>query len=367
MIPRITSLLALALFLDLPGASAKECFASAILQVERASGGVEQPDHIHDGSHVQLATGDSAWLDLGYSLGNGGCTLGRVTILLDGNTLVDSPMGFFSVPIDRSGTYEVQTSSLMAIGSTFFTLSTQPVLTLDLHVKAYLQGAHVGEGLMHDRLRAQSLLPALTYIDQTAFSAPFSVFQQTGPNAIVDWVVLEVRPADDPTARRIRRAVLLQRDGDVVATDGTSPVTVQLETGNYHVSLRHRNHLGVMTATSVPVTGGSVTLDFSDPGLATHGTDARVMIGGKAFLRAGNARSTPGAQRISYTGESNDRDAVLSAIGGVVPTNTVSGYRIEDLNLDGVVKYVGEGNDRDVVLSAIGGVVPTAIRSEQLP
>jgi hypothetical protein len=70
---------------------------------------------------------------------------------------------------------------------------------------------------------------------------------------------------------------------------------------------------------------------------------------------------------IRYSGATNDRDAVLSAVGGTIPTNTVGGYRAEDVNLDGVVRYVGAGNDRDPILFTIGGSVPTAVRLVQVP
>ncbi len=82
------------------------------------------------------------------------------------------------------------------------------------------------------------------------------------------------------------------------------------------------------------------------------------------LLWAGNVvRNTT----LKYTGESNDRDPILTAIGGTVPTNTTSGYMVEDVNLDGLVKYTGNGNDRDPILSNIGGSVPTNTRTEQLP
>ena len=61
------------------------------------------------------------------------------------------------------------------------------------------------------------------------------------------------------------------------------------------------------------------------------------------------------------------RDPILVAIGGTVPTNTITGYRLEDTNLDGIVKYTGASNDRDPILVNIGGVVPTNTRTEQLP
>ncbi len=70
---------------------------------------------------------------------------------------------------------------------------------------------------------------------------------------------------------------------------------------------------------------------------------------------------------VRYTGQNNDRDPILSEIGGVVPTNVATTYSRYDINLDGAVKYSGNGNDRDVVLQIIGGVVPTQVRAAQLP
>jgi hypothetical protein len=55
------------------------------------------------------------------------------------------------------------------------------------------------------------------------------------------------------------------------------------------------------------------------------------------------------------------------ASGGTTPTATVGGYLSADVNMDGLVKYTGQGNDRDPVLSNIGGTIPTNIREEQLP
>ena len=72
-------------------------------------------------------------------------------------------------------------------------------------------------------------------------------------------------------------------------------------------------------------------------------------------------------QKVKYTGTNNDRDAILTAVGGATPTATVTGYRMEDVNLDGVVRYTGVDNDRDIILQTIGGVVPTATRAEQMP
>ncbi|MFZ1331314.1 MAG: hypothetical protein WAR83_03965, partial [Flavobacteriales bacterium] len=71
---------------------------------------------------------------------------------------------------------------------------------------------------------------------------------------------------------------------------------------------------------------------------------------------------------VRYTGTNNDRDLILTAIGGTTPTNTVTNtYSPLDINMDGTIRYTGTNNDRDIILQAIGGVVPTATRIQQLP
>ena len=119
-----------------------------------------------------------------------------------------------------------------------------------------------------------------------------------------------------------------------------------------------------MTAGAVEVGLLGTAIDLTDPNLALAGQDATDVQGGVRLLWSGNAVND---DRLKYTGSDNDRDQVLHAIGGVVPTATVSGYHPEDVNLDGTVKYTGASNDRDRILQQIGGVLPTAIRVEQLP
>ena len=164
---------------------------------------------------------------------------------------------------------------------------------------------------------------------------------------------------------------LLQRDGDVVDVNGFSPLRFFVNNGLYHVVVRHRNHLPVMTASALSLSSTTFPIDFRAPATTCHTLPApqtdlpRRTVGSTHTLWAGDVNANGTAR---YTGLANDRDAVLVAIGGLVPTNTLSGqYRMEDVNLDGVVKYSGAGNDRDIILQTIGGVVPTAVRVGQVP
>jgi hypothetical protein len=186
-----------------------------------------------------------------------------------------------------------------------------------------------------------------------------------GDDAIVDWVLIELRNASAPATIIATRAALVQRDGDVVDIDGVSPVTFRVTAGTFHLAVRHRNHLGCMTASPVALSRTGSTIDLTSPATATFGTEARRAQGNRMLLWAGNVLRD---NVLRYTGGDNDRDPVLSAIGGVIPTNTSApGYRQEDVSMDGVIRYTGDGNDRDPVLLNIGGVVPTLTRQEQLP
>ena len=225
---------------------------------------------------------------------------------------------------------------------------------------------------MHDSLRVNGLIPltepytglGYAHVLGGGESTSATVLSATGPNAIVDWVVVELRDALDPTIVRGTRSALVQRDGDIVGTDGTSAVQFDLAVKDYHIAVRHRNHLGVMTAAAVRVSVAPKHYDLSNGSMALFGTEPSRSLGSRNVLWSGN---TLVDDILRYSGSTNDRDPILARVGGAVPTATSAGYLPEDVNMDGKVRYVGASNDRDPILFNIGGVVPTQTRTEQLP
>ena len=245
---------------------------------------------------------------------------------------------------------------------------------LRLALKLFLDGPYDSNAqLMRDDLRSATLIPNSEPYTALAFTQASDgggevmqagVNSRTGNDAIVDWVQVEVRNAITPTIVVATRPALVQRDGDVVAEDGVSPIALLAPAGSYKIAVRHRNHFGAMTANAIALTATSTAVDFTDQALALHGTEPTRIVGTKRTLWSGN---TIRDSDLRYTGAVNDRDPILVIIGGSIPTNTVSGYRMEDVTLDGVTKYTGAANDRDPILVNIGGSVPTAVRVEQLP
>ena len=183
--------------------------------------------------------------------------------------------------------------------------------------------------------------------------------------AVVDWIFVELRSADDSSIVVATTPALVLRDGNIIDMYGAGHLLFfDIEHGYYYISVRHRNHLGMMTAQPVELSCDSTFIDFTDPQFVTFGSRAQNLESDAMTMWWGDVVNDG---EIRYAGVNNDRDPILVRIGGIVPTEVVPGYFSEDVNLDGVAKYAGIANDRDLILTVIGGSIPTASKYQQLP
>lgn len=252
--------------------------------------------------------------------------------------------------------------------------SAPPVDGVRVAVRLFLDGPFVpANGAMHDSLRVLQLVPlsepfsALGYFHVGSGGSEQTtqqVLAVTGSDAIVDWVVLELREANSNGFRVDTRSALIQRDGDVVEMDGVSGVGFGAIADDYFLSVKHRNHLGVMTATALPFGDDLNVLDFTDALTQVYGINARKSVAGVETLWAGDAT---GNGQVKYSGNGNDRDPLLVLVGGTNPNGTAVGYFRQDVNMDGIVKYTGSNNDRDRILLTVGPTTPNAVRNGQVP
>ena len=251
-------------------------------------------------------------------------------------------------------------------------------LELDLR----LQGTSNGDGsLMNDNLREDDLLPLENpygsdedYDYEGTEATSQEVINVIGENAIIDWVLVDLR--DDTTELTASRAALLQRDGDIVDIDGVSPLSMPVKDGDYYISVRHRNHLGVMTKNRVTIGTNGASVDFTDPTTEVYGNHARANVNGFAELWSGNAGNDG---RIIFQGAGNDAneiffDVLLDSENVSAQVNYIKrGYSNADLNLNCNTIYQGIDNDVNEVFFNVlfhpdnTTMSPNYIIEEQIP
>ena len=134
-----------------------------------------------------------------------------------------------------------------------------------LNAKVWLGGPYVPtQGLMRDDLRANGYIPSTDPYPNNPIpgSIAAAALSVTGPNAIVDWLRIELRHTVSTTGWQIRVNALLQRDGDIVGLDGVSPVSFPVKAGNYQLVVRHRTHLPIMSEQALPISSASPLVDL---------------------------------------------------------------------------------------------------------
>ncbi|WP_367390798.1 hypothetical protein [Lewinella sp. LCG006] len=251
-----------------------------------------------------------------------------------------------------------------------------------MNLKVLLQGAMLGvtDGLMRDDLRQQNYIPLnqpygaglharFTHVGGGAETTTAMVLAANAgtPDAIVDWVFVEVRDQNDPATVLQTKSALVQRDGDIVDAATGGVLQMNITATSFYVSIKHRNHLGAMTAqTSIPI-AGDVVIDFTTLTAAelynTAGYENAEM-----YILPDNRRALWGGDvnmdgKVKYDGGLNDRTAILADVISY-PTNGdfsfnydfAFGYFQGDVNMNGKVKYNGGGNDQ-VLIQAIAVVL----------
>ena len=255
-------------------------------------------------------------------------------------------------------------------------------ISIDLRLQGALDANNFD--LMSDDLRQSGNIPLTEpYSADPNFdhdggeTTTVNALSVSGNNAIIDWVLIEVRDPTLPNSRIASRAALLQRDGDVVDTDGINPIAFDIPNGDYHIAVKHRNHLGVMTNTPITIDRiNEAVVDFTNPSTDTYGANAQVNINGLTSMWCGSI-SNDG--QVVFQGTNNDVNEIFFKIL-TSPNNTdtqinyiMTDYSTGDLNMDNQVIFQGDKNDANVIFfnvlnhPANTNFNPNYIIKEQVP
>jgi len=219
-------------------------------------------------------------------------------------------------------------------------------------LKVNLEGPFIGTA-MNTQLNTGGVIPLNQPYGTAPWYYPGTEWVPAMPNAdVVDWVLVEVRQASSPsqaTPATIvgRCAGFLLKNGKITAIDGVNPVTSSfLVTNNLYAVVYHRNHLAVMSAGALPLSGSKYIWDFSTgAGQAYGGSN------GHKQIATGVWGMVSGDGNANGQVNNNDKNEVWR------PQSGSSGYKSGDFNLDKQVN----NNDKIVYWQ------PNSGRATQVP
>ncbi|RYD51872.1 MAG: hypothetical protein EOP52_06720 [Sphingobacteriales bacterium] len=269
----------------------------------------------------------------------------------------------------RSGVY------IPVSGNTaYFSKSSDTALGLNANyfatsLKVFLQGPYSGSA-MTSTLRTNNLLPKSQPYITPVFNYLSSELVNLFPTNATDWVLVDLRNATNPATIVATRAALVLNNGSVVDLDGVSPVRFAgVPAGNYHIGIRHRNHLGIRTATAQAFAdNGTINYDFTtaqsqayqNPAITTNAAQAS-LAGGAFGMWAGNANGNNSVRLNGAPGVNDFNYIVRTALSNVATNIASAVYSPSDVNLNGNVRVTGAPaiNDRIFIQNNVLGNDPT--------
>ncbi|MCB0472849.1 MAG: hypothetical protein KDC56_07300, partial [Flavobacteriaceae bacterium] len=254
--------------------------------------------------------------------------LDKAVIDLDKHVVLNGTLGVANNAGGLTALSYTAYNNLIAKG---WTIDVAAPTVVAVSPKVFLQGpilAPTDAGLMNDILRAGGYLPttspysdALT-VDPTVFDAGGTSGTGLAADDIVDWVWVELRDKNDHTIVLDSRSALLQRDGPVVDLDGVSPLLMTGAADDYYVVVNHRNHLGIMSATTVALSATPTVVDLT--------TGYAAVFGGMGAV----TEVSPGIFAMFGGDYNEDGQMNNTDLDGIYPLLGTAGYSNADMNMD---------------------------------
>ncbi len=199
---------------------------------------------------------------------------------------------------------------------------------IELDLNVYLEGPFNGTDM---DVGINSILPLDQPYDVLPWNYSGAESVVTIPNPdIVDWILVELRDAPDavsaiPSTMIAQQAAFLAKDGSIVGLDGLSNLQFNNSINqNLFIVLRHRNHLGVMSADPLVGVSGYYTYDFRLSDLSVYGGSL-----GYVQLDPGIWGMVSGDADANNVIDMNDKSIDWSMNAGE------QGYLPTDFNMDG--------------------------------
>jgi hypothetical protein len=186
---------------------------------------------------------------------------------------------------DYEGTSRPQGSAYDASAFEFNDGSSNNV---NVKSKLFLQGPFSTNSML-TTLTQSSLLPNSQPYNSPPWNYNGNESFSSGPSAtMVDWVLVELRNASNPSQVVARRAAVLKNNGLLLETNATEGIVFSdVNPGSYYIVVYHRNHLAIMSAAPVSLSSNSTLYDFTTAMNKAYGQNPMVeLVPGKFGMYA---------------------------------------------------------------------------------
>jgi len=135
-----------------------------------------------------------------------------------------------------------QYSRNLGTGEGIELIHSDPLQSVSVGIRAFLEGPYVASG--------DTMIMSLSTSGFISLTSPFTedtVTVNSIPENITDWVLVQLRiDAEGPAVAS--KSAFLRNDGWILSSNGMTPfLTFHVNDGAYFISVRHRNHLSVMS------------------------------------------------------------------------------------------------------------------------
>jgi hypothetical protein len=207
-----------------------------------------------------------------------------------------------------------------------------------VNLNALLEGPFNGT-TMSTNLYTAGLLPLSQPYNMAPWSYSGSESVAVIPNGnVVEWVLVELRDAVNAGSATVgtriaRQAAFVLNDGTITAMDGFSDLIFNVTiTNNLFAIVWHKNHLGIMSAVPLTLSGGMYSYNFSTSGTQAYGANSQKQ------LAAGKWGMYSGDGDANNTVNLTDKTAVWTTNAGK------KGYLNADFNRNGQVNNPDKNN-----------------------
>jgi hypothetical protein len=236
--------------------------------------------------------------------------------------------------------------------------------SVDLNVKVNLLGGYIpATSLMKTTLRTRAWFPK---------SQPYNKFPwyyngvekvSSVPVNVCDWILVELRSNLYDTV--YRKVGFLMNNSTILDIDGVNPLKIECkfplwnyfdDQDEFHIVIRHRNHLDIMSSTTKKFTDLNTQYDFTSSSGMSYGTDSMLVSSdGKWSMIVGDVDNNGVVD--PTTGVTSDDTLMITYCG----IRTLFEYSNFDINMDGIARANGSAtvNDEVILRNLLGTTIYT--------